>query len=379
PEQRYILIQRFFSRLGKSRPVVLWLNDVHWGSDSIGLAKYLLEFSHEAMPVLIVMTARDDVAGDAQSVHEILESLQESEHLRRNSIGPLGDDDCHEFIHELLFLDDDLAIELARRSAGNPLFAVQLMGDWVDRGLLEVGEEGFRLREGAATHFPDDLFEIWTEPLEHLLGPRPFEDTLALELAAALGQHVDRAEWRAVCATAELAVPDDLIELMIARRLAYVNETGWSLAHVMLREALVRTAQVHNRWRGHNRECGLTLEAMFGDDPMGAERRGYHLIEAQEYEQALNPLYEAASFRRRVGELDVAAHLLSLRERAMGQIALPADDRRWATGDLLLSMIHLNRGKPRLAEAVAKKGLEAALFHGWRDIIADAYLRLGHA
>ena len=39
---------------------------------------------------------------------------------------------------EVLGLSDGLAAAVDARTAGNPLFAVQLVGDWVQRGVIEV-------------------------------------------------------------------------------------------------------------------------------------------------------------------------------------------------------------------------------------------------
>jgi hypothetical protein len=55
-----------------------------------------------------------------------------------------------------LGIEGALAERVARRTSGNPLFAVQLVGDWVSRGLLEPSQGGFRLTQGAKVDLPED-------------------------------------------------------------------------------------------------------------------------------------------------------------------------------------------------------------------------------
>ena len=69
------------------------------------------------------------------------------------------------------------------RTAGNPLFAVQLVGEWIQRGLLEASASGFQLRDGAEPSLPDSLSKVWTERVDTILASRPDADEVALGVA----------------------------------------------------------------------------------------------------------------------------------------------------------------------------------------------------
>jgi hypothetical protein len=56
----------------------------------------------------------------------------------RIDVGALGPEHHASLVHELLGLEGALATQVKERTAGNPLFAVQLVGDWVQRGVLAV-------------------------------------------------------------------------------------------------------------------------------------------------------------------------------------------------------------------------------------------------
>jgi hypothetical protein len=49
---------------GLYRPVVLWLDDVQWGFDAIRLVRYLLNRVVGDRPIMVILTARDDILQD---------------------------------------------------------------------------------------------------------------------------------------------------------------------------------------------------------------------------------------------------------------------------------------------------------------------------
>src|SRR5262249_2204383 len=142
-------------------------------------------------PLLVLMTARDDLAQD--DVRACART--------RIAVAPLPQSDALALVRALLPLDEILCRRLAARVAGNPLFAVQLVGDWVARGTLVAGRRGFRLAEGRDPELPEDLYAVWSERITQFLAGRPTADERALELAAAYGQTVAGDAWRAVASS----------------------------------------------------------------------------------------------------------------------------------------------------------------------------------
>jgi hypothetical protein len=62
--ERHGVLVRLFAMMTRSRPLFLWIDDVEWGSDALSLVSALCERQElYRLPVLIVMTSRDDTTG----------------------------------------------------------------------------------------------------------------------------------------------------------------------------------------------------------------------------------------------------------------------------------------------------------------------------
>jgi predicted ATPase len=109
-------------------------------------------------------------------------------------------------VEELLRLEPGLAARVAERTDGNPLFAVQLVGDWVERGVLVPTARGLALEAGEDGRIPDDIHGLWTTRVARVLERHGPDARRALELAAVLGNEVDAAEWRALAEEARVAI-----------------------------------------------------------------------------------------------------------------------------------------------------------------------------
>ena len=77
-----------------------------------------------------------------------LRQLERHPGTTRVPVPALSEETQEHLLADLLGLERLLAQKVAASSKGNPLFAIQLMGDWIRRGVLEPGPWGFRLAEG---------------------------------------------------------------------------------------------------------------------------------------------------------------------------------------------------------------------------------------
>lgn len=336
PEQKYGLLRRLFERLAGPRPLIVWFDDLQWGPAAIGLLEAIVDMPHRPPPVLFVTTVRSDLVAEQPDLEERLDDLWSRTDARRLEIAPLAADDHRALIDRLLDLAPDLADRLAERTEGNPLFAIQLLRDWVDRGALEPGEAGFRLTDDHGLEIPETIHHLWLERLRRLL-----EDTeavadehgwFALEIAAALGRSVDRREWEAVLAESDVHVPNALDDRLVERGLAERTERGWAFTHGLLVESLARRAREQGRWREHHRRCAHHLASTPHPDVLGPrERIADHWIEAGDPEQALDPLFDEIALCRDLGQDEERRRLLQRRARLLDDLAIADDDpRRYA-------------------------------------------------
>lgn len=291
-EQVHRTVLRRIAQQRDSGAALVWLDDVQWGPEALALVARALERREATGPVLFVLTVQDEALALRATATDLLDSLEPRLHTLH--IGPLPDGARPHLLQQMLHLTPDVAEEVERRTQGNPLFATQLVGDWVQRGLLTPGREGFELPPGEALPLPGTLAAAWRERVERLLeGGRPGWRE-ALELAATLGQDVDVVDWRALCAGDARAQPRGLVGALVGARLAQLNRDGrersWSFVHGMVREAVMliaasrgRAVELHTR----------VAEHLAGQGPEVAERRARHLEAAGRPGDAIDAWFEA--------------------------------------------------------------------------------------
>jgi serine/threonine protein kinase/tetratricopeptide (TPR) repeat protein len=378
--ERFGLLERYFQRLTRERPVLALFDDVQWGAESLAFARYLLERREESpLPLLLVLTARDDALAERPAEAEALSALLALPGTLAISVPRLPREDGTTLIREVLGIDGDLAVQVEARTAGNPLFAVQLVGDWVQRGVILVTDTGFILRPGSRAPLPDDLHQVWAGRVARLLADQPPEAQEALEIAATLSPFVDREEWAAACRAAGVACPPGLLEELVTGRLALRTEEGWAFVHAMLRESIEQRARETGRLAGHHRACAAMLRERLAAGIHGvAERYGHHLLLAGDWEAAVEPLLAGARERRESSDYPAAFSLLAEREWALHQLGAPTSDPRWGEGWVLRARIHLHQGE--LAEAFRwSERAEAESGEGWGGIHCEALRLQGDA
>jgi len=372
PAERFLVVRRFLSRIARERPVILWLDDVHWGAESLRFVQ-LLQADDSELPVMVVATVRDDALPRRPIEGDLLRVINAHPSAKAIHLGPLPREDWRALVQQILRLEDDLAAQVEERTAGNPLFVVQLVADWVQRGVLEPGPSGFRLVGGIDAPLPDDLHQVWLERMERILSGLPDSDRLAVQLAAVLGQEFDDGEWRDVCQRAGVVPSQELMDQLLAERLIAMRdpggEIGWGFAHGMLRETNEMLADKAGVLPSLHRLCAETL----ADRPeqLSGERIGRHLLAAHEYEAALAPLLSGASYRRESGEFRNAEMLLMEREDALRELSVPESDLRWVQGWVLLASLEVERQRLDRATAVAEQAQRCAQaggmvrYEGW--------------
>jgi len=372
--ERFVLVQRVLERAaadlvddGGLRPVLLHLDDVQWGAEALSLARWLLGRKLE-IPMLLVLTVRDDAILDRPECGQLLSVVEAHEDAELMALGKLADDQHRQLVRGLLGLSGELADEVEERTEGSPLFAVQLVGDLVQRGVLELAESGWRLRPGERATIPDDLYAVWSGRLESALGGRSVEDRKLLELAAALGHQVDGEEWALLCDRDA----SEVLEALARTRLLVRGEDGFAFVHGMLREALQRSADEAGRLRRHHRRCAAMLHERYGLAGGSAERIARHYLAARDHDAALAPLAIAAEHLRDAGSFAEARDLLDRRLAAQGALGLTDSDPRVAQGLVVRAAIDRMQGNWADFEDRIARVIPVARRNGQVDVLADA-------
>ena len=378
PQERYVVATAFLEREARLRPLVLWLDDAQWGGDAVALARHLVELNASSpLPALILVAVRDEALIPNSFEAREIEALLARDDASEMTIAPLAVDEVETLVARLLRLDDDLANQVVDRADGNPLFAVQLVGDWVARGVLELGAEGFVLRDGASAAIPDDIHTVWSERFKQSLAERGEEARASLEIAAALGQHVDWSEWRGSCRRAGVAPPASLLGDLAAQGLVRSDPMGWAFVHGMARESLERSAVEAGRWGALNSVCADQVATTTGRDVN--ERVGRLLVAAGRRKEALKRLFLAAVERTGSGEHETARKLLDLHDLLLDELNVPPDDPNRANGRLGRARLDRLQGRLRSADLGSAQIVTLAEAKGWTDVLATARVEHGSA
>ena len=378
PERNGLLL-RLLQRTSRKRAVIVRLDDVQWGVESIAWAAHVMT-AGEGAAVLFLLTVREEALGTRPLAAASLEALLALPRALRIDLPALDEGERRALVGQILGLRGELAEQVADRSGGNPLFAVELVADWVQRGVLELRDDGFVLKPGERAPLPDDLHQVWAEHVDHVLAGRDPSDRLALEVAAALGRTVESSEWEGACDAAGVRPSDELVDALAAGRLARRTAAGWSFGHEMLRESVERRAREAGRLAAHHGACAQALEPRYRAGARRvADRLARHLLFAEQPGRALPPLLRAAAERRETSDYAVAHAWLDRRERTLQALAAPAGDPQWGQGWALRARVCLHEGRVSEAQRWSERTERDAIAHGWTDLLSEALRLSGDA
>ncbi|MDG1479216.1 MAG: protein kinase [Myxococcota bacterium] len=377
--QRIILraLRRIIDR--SRRPLIIWLDDVQWGLDTISCAAALLE-AQPPIPALLVMTAQDESLAERPQVSRALQTFRYRAGFEVIKLRSLPMEIHRSLVQWLLGRDGELVDQVAVRTSGNPLFAVHLVGDWVLRGALLPGPRGMELRSDESPQLPPDLSRFWQERIDRILGELEASAGFALEIAAILGEQVDQTEWVAACLLQDITPPRELLDHLFAYCLVRVESGagGWAFVHGMLREAVLERAG--ERCATWHSICARMLQERDHGRGGFAARIGHHLLHAGDIRGGTMRLLEGARERYRSGDHALAWMLLVEREQAMSGIVSDSDPT-WGEGWLARARVCTERGELEGAERWLVQTTARVREHSWhrlRPQVLLEYAQLHH-
>jgi eukaryotic-like serine/threonine-protein kinase len=349
-------VVRLVAAAARLRPLILWLDDLHCDDEGPGLVAALLQAAERRRLHGVLVLGTSVSPGSEQT-----RALDPA--VTRVPLGALPPTEAAELVAGLLALEGGVAQAVAERAGGNALYAVQLVGDLVQRRALVRGPAGFRTRDGARPTLPDDLHGLWTARTETVLASRPPEDRFALQVIAALGTASDWTEIRSVLTHLGLELSEGLIDGLADQGLLRVEPRGVRFVHGLLRESLCREARESKRWTEINLAIANVLRQIAG--PLAAAREAEHLIEAGALTRALGPLLEAAHDARARGAHRQMATLCTRRLGVLNTLGVGEEDERrgeclWLIAASVRKLGDLQGADDRLADLLTR-----CARHGW--------------
>lgn len=358
-EERFIVFARFLQRRSEERPVVVWLDDAHDGLNSLQFAAFFRS-AHPTARVLFLLTVREDLLPQHEAERELVDTLLPPGTEQRCLIGPLTADDQREMLERNVGLSGELASAVMQRTAGNPLFAMQLLGAWMQRDELSPSRDGLVLSDQSALALPTNLHALWDERLALCLAP--FEPGRAdfLCLAAMLGHALERTMLDALCAQCGVPCEAPVLDALIGSGLLRQSEGLIAFSHPLLRDRLELAARSHTAWRDWNRACAAIMLTHFsGHAHATLARAARFLAQAGETDEAIARYAEAAEDALSTGETLVVPELLRERARLLRDSGAAEDDPRFAEEQLIRADAFRIQWDFHQAADWAQRGLQA--------------------
>jgi len=376
--ERHVLLRRLLEDLARARPLLVTIDDAAFSAETLAFVTHALDtWAGAPAPVLFVVSADQGALVGRPVESAALARLQSTPVASTLNVGALPPEAQTRLVRETLGLDQHLGELVDVVAHGNPMFAVLLVQDWLEQGLLEPSEDGLRASPGAELAMPSNLQALWSRRVTRALQGHGLAEQSALELAAVLGLFVDGSEWSDACREAGLEVPQALLELLLREDLARAGDrgpgAGWQFAHPMLRFAVEERSRDAGRWSRHQLACAAMLAKR--GSPEAALRRGRHFRDAGLPIEALDPLLDAAHALEHRGDLHAVRQALDAYESAVAAAGLPDEDERKYRGALRRAVTLIREGRMEEADALLVPVERLARVHGLRRTLCAALAR----
>jgi DNA-binding SARP family transcriptional activator len=310
-----------------TRPLLVVLEDGHWADE---LSLRLLGFLARRLPaarLLLVVTVREEEAGDMPVLRQVLAELDRESRLTRVRLAPLGRADVAALVRALVghAVAAGLEDEAWSASEGNPFVAVEIVRA---RTRGDVGQAA------ATKRLPERLQLLVTRRLDRLSARGRHLATVA----AVVGQEASLPLLALAAGMCDAEAEDEAAEL-VQQRIFVERPGGMDIAHERVRDAAL-AGLPGARARLLHRRVAEALEAHHAgrlDDHLAAI--GSHHLAGEAWERAVG-------FFRLAGDRALAygAHreAAACFEHALEALrALPEDRAVQEQGvDLLLNLRH---------------------------------------
>jgi transcriptional regulator with XRE-family HTH domain/tetratricopeptide (TPR) repeat protein len=250
-------VRTFFAAATAKQPLLLLLDDLQWADPaSLDLLRFLAR-SLTTLPLLLIATYRTEDLDHQHPLSQLIPLLVREARAERLDLAPLSVAALHVLVHRRYHLDaadaDTLVAYLARRTAGNALFATEMLRTLEERGI--VAAAGTTLGDFEGIGVPMLLRQVVAGRVARL-GAHAAE---LLAIAAVIGQEVPLAVWATV--GSEAVTVETVAERGIAARLLVETREGIGFAHALIREAVYASIPAMRRRHLHRR-VGEVLAAV---------------------------------------------------------------------------------------------------------------------
>lgn len=298
--------------LCRQRPLLLWIDDAgaSAGSGAYKLVLSLLAADEAApLPLYVVATESSNVPAEDAAIAARLEAHPATRVL---DLERLDDETIQRIATDLLPLDAPTLNDVARRAAGNPLYATHLLAHWVETDQLKPTDDRGNLgRAGGGPFRAETLRDVMRARLDGIAArsPDPARELEILERVGMLGRRVPHELLVRAIAVEErtdlLATVHSSLERWLATGIVRENEP--EVIEIEQRELaalLAQRAAERPSYRDAQRACAAAKKMMerAGEiDPGSLQEIAGHLLEGGSPLEAAEQAIEAGWRARQLG------------------------------------------------------------------------------
>ena len=311
-----------FETMTVEETLVLWLEDLHWADPST--IDWIAAFARrpEAARLLLIGSFRRTEGRAPNVLPEIVDELRVKGLCREIGLTGLAPEAFRGYVawrHPpapgVEATLDRLASQVGGHTAGNPLFAANVLRDLVANGVLVKQNDGWCVRgdpNQVILGVPEDVRRVIERQLERL-DPEMLD---ALEVASIVGLEGSAAAVAAGAGRDVVDVEGPLASM--ARQMRFIADSGietwpdgtvaprFRILHSLYREVLQNRLSATRR-ATLNVRIGLRLEAAYGDRASEvAARLAVHFEEGRDVRRAIVYLQQAAQTAVRRSALEEA-------------------------------------------------------------------------
>lgn len=254
-EIHWTVLRFVLERIGKDRPILLWLDDIHLAQprEIAWLERLKKETTGFRMLILATMVT-EGAESDPVRVAAVRQ-LGEIFDASVLEVQPLGESDTSALLLSSISLDPEAVATAWGRSKGIPLFALQLVHAWANGGSLELKEGRYRVNSEALGALPATTAALWEDRVRTL----PHDVQVAAMAASALGGDIRVDVIVPLLTSLKLSASTTLQRLEQAQILVRVDGSRLRWPHTLLQEHLLARLRAHEQAPRIFRETAFAL------------------------------------------------------------------------------------------------------------------------
>lgn len=250
PGERLAILSWLIRLMSLDGPIVLAVDDAHWGWDTLAIVN---ELTKDETLGLLVVSARDLNITCPQSAEQLARFERDAIQLE---LGPLSSDEHEAFVKAVAPLERRAAARVAQASQGHPGRAVQFIENLIREQELVPSSEGYTL--AAKSNISREFSVFWPKIQARLLAQYPpkkrEEVELAMQAAGLFEGEISLLEWRVVLKELGIKIePEDVVHRAIATGIAATDGSSWWIKERMHRNELLEAGRESVHWERMHR------------------------------------------------------------------------------------------------------------------------------